>query len=338
MRFIKFTLLVLLTSFFNGLQAQDIHWTLYQMSPLTLNPALTGSYEGTARVGGIFRSQGFSTTDFDGYNTPSFYGDAPLINIGKTDWLGVGGMLYSDKAGVGGLGSTVAMLSIAYHKALDKKRKTVLSFGIQGGLGQRRFDNNEDVIFASDIEFSPDFGMMESLEANKSYFDLNAGVLLKTQMNKTSAMRLGMSFSHILKPNYSLKTGNQNNSKLPLRFQLHAGFDFDLGKKWTLSPAALYNKISAATEIQAQGLLKYKINPEKKTNLLFGPGYRLGDALQVLMGIEMKTLKVMASYDVTLSSLADINNSVGGFEIAASYIIQIYKEPVVKPVIFCPRF
>ena len=57
MKFIK-TLLFFLTVFFcQDIVAQDIHWTMYDMSPLTLNPANTGAYEGTFRIGGIYRDQ-----------------------------------------------------------------------------------------------------------------------------------------------------------------------------------------------------------------------------------------------------------------------------------------
>ena len=68
----------------------------------------------------------------------------------------------------------------------------------------------------------------------------------------------------------------------------------------------------------------------------FGAGYRLRDAAEVLVGAYYKDFRIAASYDVTLSELKDRNNTVGGFELAVSYIGKIFKEPKVKPVIFCP--
>ncbi|MEM9823243.1 MAG: PorP/SprF family type IX secretion system membrane protein [Bacteroidota bacterium] len=369
MRLIRYTLLVLLIGLFSGLQAQDIHWSLYQMSPLTLNPALTGAYEGTARIGGIYRDQARSITS-NAFSTPSIYGDAPLLNVGKTDWVGVGGLLFSDQAGEGQLQNTAALASIAYHKSLDKKRNTVLSFGLQGGIVQRRIDlngtstenpdggfTNTGLWFGDEVEQSlrnnqprmqTSMSRQNGFVDNVSYFDLNAGVLLTTKLNKQTDINIGASLYHILKPKYGFFKGNENPSgiqdpdsltvRLPMRFQLHGQFNFAMNKKWTLSPGFLYNRISSASELQVQALLGYTINPQKETTLRFGPGYRLGDAFEVLLGVDMKNLRVMASYDVTLSSLSDLNSSVGGFEIAAYYIIKIFKEPVVKPVIFCPRF
>ena len=39
------------------LNAQDIHFSQYYASPLTLNPALTGKFNGLWRVTGIYRDQ-----------------------------------------------------------------------------------------------------------------------------------------------------------------------------------------------------------------------------------------------------------------------------------------
>ena len=50
-----------------------------------------------------------------------------------------------------------------------------------------------------------------------------------------------------------------------------------------------------------------------------------------------KDFKFAASYDITLSELNNGgNNTVGGFEIAVTYIGKIFKAPKVKPVFFCP--
>ena len=52
-------LLFLFSILFTGsaLWAQDIHFTQFYMSPMTTNPANAGKFEGTARIGGIFRGQ-----------------------------------------------------------------------------------------------------------------------------------------------------------------------------------------------------------------------------------------------------------------------------------------
>ena len=69
-----------------------------------------------------------------------------------------------------------------------------------------------------------------------------------------------------------------------------------------------------------------------------GLGYRFGDAAQVLFGGDYKDLRVALSYDVNVSSLSTASDYQGGFELAAWYIIKIYRKPTIKTRILCPRF
>jgi len=347
MKIIKFTLLFLLSSLFTQLSAQDIHWSLYNMSPLTLNPALTGSYLGTARIGGIYRDQAFNVTNATGYTTPSFYVDAPIVAIGKRDWIGIGGMFYADEAGSASLTNQGAYASIAYHKALDKKGNTLLSFGIQGGLLSRDIDVNE-LRFGDEVLGELQTGVFTQTPENRSNlggssaFDLNAGVMLTARLNKLTDLNVGLSFYHILSPNYALDNSQTVNTPkgardLPLAFKLHGQFNFSMGKKWLLSPTFLYNQAYASNEIQVQAMVGYKLNDKDPMIIKLGPGYRLGDAVSALLGVDYKSFRFGASYDFTVSSLSDINNGQGAFEFALSYIIKIFKAPAVKPVVICPR-
>ena len=79
------------------------------------------------------------------------------------------------------------------------------------------------------------------------------------------------------------------------------------------------------------------MNKEKNIKLRFGLGYRLGDAGEILVGLDYGALKVALGYDLTLSNLNNTNNGVGGFEIGANYIISVYKKPKVTPAVLCPQ-
>jgi len=98
MKFLSGMLIVLMIGV-GELKAQDIHYTQYELSPMTLNPALTGAYEGTFRVGGIYRDQWSSVLN-NQYVTYTLYGDLPVIRgFGKNDWFGAGILLTNDRAG-----------------------------------------------------------------------------------------------------------------------------------------------------------------------------------------------------------------------------------------------
>lgn len=351
MKIIKFTLLFLLSGLFTQLSAQDIHWSLYNMSPLTLNPALTGSYLGTARIGGIYRDQSFNAAGVTGYTTPSFYVDAPIVAIGKRDWIGIGGMFYADEAGSASLTNQGAYASIAYHKALDRKGNTLLSFGLQGGVLSRDIDFDElrfgDGVLAQlqagEESYNPaNSGVNAADITGSSAFDLNAGVMLTARLNKLTDLNIGLSFQHILSPSYSLVTNQVSNTPkgsrdLPLAFKLHGQFNFSMSDKWMLSPSFLYNQGHGYNQVQVQGMVGYKLNDKDPMIIKLGPGYRLSDAVEILLGVDYKSFRFGASYDITVSNLTEINNNQGAFEFALSYIIKIFKAPTVKPVVICPR-
>ena len=72
-------------------------------------------------------------------------------------------------------------------------------------------------------------------------------------------------------------------------------------------------------------------------NLRVGLGYRTGDAAQVLVGLDYRQLRAALSYDLTVSQGRTINSYQGAFELAAQYIINIYKKPDVVPTMLCPK-
>ena len=81
------------------MNAQDIHFSQYSLSPMTTNPAKAGSFKGTFRVGGIYRDQ-WGTVLQNQYRTPSFYIDAPIVRgFRKKDWVGIGVHFLNDQSG-----------------------------------------------------------------------------------------------------------------------------------------------------------------------------------------------------------------------------------------------
>jgi len=185
MKILKGLLFFFFISLAGSMNAQDIHFTQFYLSPLTTNPAYTGAFEGTFRIGGIYRNQWGGVINSP-YETPSFYVDAPIFMLGKRSWLGVGGMLYSDKAGALELSTNQAMGSVAVHMALDKKSKSIFTFGIQAGYTQRKL-NLLNAEFADGFSgTSGEFGGAgvvgtENSDFDANKFDLNVGVLLKNR-------------------------------------------------------------------------------------------------------------------------------------------------------------
>jgi len=352
MKIFKILLLCFSILITGHLQSQDIHYTLFNYSPLTLNPALTGAYQGSFRIGGIYRDQWGSVLS-NQFQTPSFYADSPLLLIGKKkkNWLGVGAVLFSDKAGTAGLSNNGFLGSAALHIPTNKKATSVFTIGVQAGMRSRKIDT--DKLLFQDQQDGTIAGGAPSPDAsdisNSNFLDVSAGILYRSEGPKQTDVTLGLSVNHITSPKYaflnrnsSAATGDTVSSNLPLRVALHGEFNFDMSKKWELTPTFLVNQITNMNELALQGWLGYKLKEKKKDDidvkLRFGVGYRIRDAAKVLLGMDYGAFRAAVAYDVNVSSLKSETNTVGGFELALSYIAKIYKEPEIKPSIFCPKF
>ena len=330
----------------SSLSAQDIHFTQFYMSPMTLNPAMAGKFKGTVRIGGIYRNQFSSVLGSGAYSTPSAWVDAPLFRgLRRQDWIGAGLMLFQDQAGAGNLKHSAFKLGASYHFSLDKDRKNVLTLGVHYGGEQRNISQDgltfEDQFPSGSID--PSLATMETFfanggESNVSYTDWDAGLLFTSQLNKTTDMNIGVSMYHLFQPNYSLTNTQNDLGDIPRRMVVHGQFNTELSEKFTLSPRFLFQSMSGADEIVVQGMGGYLFNQEKQITINFGLGYRLGDAVQALAGAKIKDLTVGLAYDINVSDLSTITNYRGGFELAANYIIRIYKPPVVVPKALCPRY
>src|SRR5689334_10167513 len=130
--------------------AQDPNFSQFFASPLTLNPAFTGKFDGTLRVAGNYRNQW--PTINNAFTTYTASLDAGILknHISEADQFGVGVMMFSDKAGNGVLQNNFVAVSTAFHKALDEDGRNQLGVGFQGTFVSKRLNvqglNFEDML------------------------------------------------------------------------------------------------------------------------------------------------------------------------------------------------
>lgn len=320
-------------------RSQDIHFTLYDMVPLVFNPAETGAFSGSYRLSAIYRDQWLSVIGVpDEYKTPSLSVDVPVIKgLRDNDWVGVGLMLFSDKSGSLGLQNQAFKLSAAYHFALNKKGSAVLSLGYQTGSVQYRI---KDISKADLLEEDPQ--LFSQGELKESYTDHVGGLHFKSKIGKEDLVQLGVSVGHIGSSRRGISLGGGGgfggSYRLPLRFLGHGSYRTLLTDKLAIVPSAFVQVLGKDREIMGQAVAEYLFNPEKRVVIKGGIGYRAGDAVQVLIGTDIRELSVMAAYDINTSRLTPASNAFGGFEISATIVGIIYKKPDPDPVLFCPRF
>jgi type IX secretion system PorP/SprF family membrane protein len=132
--------LLLFTSFVSVSLAQDPNFSQFFASPLTLNPALTGKFDGTFRLAGNYRNQWPSINN--AFVTKTGSADFHLMsnNLPDIDRWGFGVLFLNDKNGNGALATNQFSLSTAYHKGLDENGYHQIGVGFQGSYTDKRLN------------------------------------------------------------------------------------------------------------------------------------------------------------------------------------------------------
>jgi type IX secretion system PorP/SprF family membrane protein len=337
--FIIETLIVILC--ISGLCAQDIHFTQFEFSPIHVNPANTGGFNGSYRIGGIYRDQARSISN--AYTTPHFYMDATFPwGLRKKDWVGFGLNFLQDKSGVIGLGRSGFIATAAYHLALGKSNSSDLALGVQ-------FGGNSFKINSDKAKFTENFGQNPtnvdngSIQVKGNFQDVTIGLAYGRKISTLGhLLKIGFSSAHINRPAYKLisGTGASSNNKLDMLFTGNASLQYHLNEKIDLTPMLWMRNLSKSNETSLQCMMGYLYNAEKQIKLNVGLGYRLSDAGQIMLGVDWGKIRAQIAYDQTLSQLSSAQspNGFGAFEIGLAYIGTVIKKPNPKPKVFCPRF
>lgn len=318
-------------------QAQDIHFSQFFNSPLTLNPAQAGNFDGTYRVGIIYRDQWSSVNSPYKTFSGSFDMTFPDKGLWDGDALSAGIMMFNDKAGDGNLATTNVMAVGAYHKALGAGNR--LTLGVQAGYSQKKLDFAE-FQFADAFDgtsFTPNTA--ENLPTQDfNNIDLNVGLQYNTLINDNVAANIGVVGMHLLAPNESFL--NNPNVKLGMRIVAHAEGNIRLNEKMTLNPRVLYQTQTKAQELSVGGDVGYFLQNENFEATFYGGLWFRAtgtDAVIPYIAGEYKNFRLGLSYDVNVSSLSEASKGKGGFEVSLIYIGRITPTPI-RVVVPCLRF
>ncbi|MFN8322156.1 MAG: PorP/SprF family type IX secretion system membrane protein [Chitinophagales bacterium] len=345
----KFYTVILFALVSVSAMAQDIHFSQYYASPLTLNPALTANINGVFRVAANYRNQWFTVPTLNStapFQTYQFSVDAPILRqrLGN-DGFGFGGMFYSDRAGDGALTTFCGMASIAYHKAVDRYGRARISLGFQAGVVSKQI-KMQNLIFESQLD---NYGWNTSLfngETNFSnknilYGDFNLGLLWTHAPKEQFRYYVGAAVNHIggmaqKGPKESFL--NDSRNRLNARYNVHAGMEIFLNSdnSFSLTPTFLF-MIQSNARLYNFGLgLNYGINDDVA---IFGGGfYRVKDAVILNVGAEFYNVRLGISYDVNHSSLRTATRAQGGVEVSAIYIFKKEKSQGIQYEKYCPNF
>jgi len=351
----KPTLTFFLLLVFNlSLFGQDQHFTQYFASPLTLNPALTGLFEGRYRVSFIYREQWRNALD-NPYSTFSGAADFRyFVNPKKRsykDAFGVGVLFYSDRVAELNFSTNQIMLSGAFHKSLNASNDQTLSLGIQLGIAQRNVSYDQ---LTFEDEFNGTTGYVEGAtgeelpENNFAFGDYQIGLNYSYAPKGGLGIYLGAAMHHIGEPEQSFyfeQTQNEDvvvTNKLFRKYSGYVNFKIPVGSGVQFSPRALVYSQGPHMALNTGANLRFLFNGQRGGAFHFGgwlrpvknvADYSLDSAI-AFFGVEYDNFLVGMSYDIGLDQLQTSLRNRGAFEISFAYLGQSEEDDSVP----CPKF
>jgi type IX secretion system PorP/SprF family membrane protein len=276
--------------------AQDIHFSQYYATPLTINPSYTGNFTGDYRAGINYRQQWGSVTV--PYRTFDFYGDASFNkNIFHRNYFSAGLCMVADRAGDGDLTVIKVMASGAYHLNLDGDKKNFLSFGVQAGYVQKSVDFTKFYFDSQWNDAGFDTGLPSGenyREASMGYPDVNAGISYSFSGSKNLSFYSGLSLYHLTRPQDSFYEDNEN--RLGIRPVMNAGAIIKVSDMLYVYPSVIYMAQKKAHEILAGSMISIELNTNS-SNLLYAGSLH---GLETLLFLQSATsLNTGAHFSIT---------------------------------------
>jgi type IX secretion system PorP/SprF family membrane protein len=316
-------------------KAQDIHFSQFFSTPLTISPSNTGNYTGDWRVMANYRTQWKEIAK--PYNTQSIAGDMQFY-VGA-DKISAGLLIVNDRSG-GTFQVNKIQLSGAYHKVIGKNS---LHFGIQPGFTMKSISKNEtfpDQFNWTSGKFDSGMNNQETnLSLRLNYFDLNAGVGYDYKFKKVEIF-ISYGAFHI---NYPKETFLGYKNILKPRHIGSLGFTWYCAKRITVQPSMCVVGTDKASEFLYGSRMFYSLDGDYTIakSIFIGAYARKGfsnlnDAIFAVLGMNYKQYYGGVSYDFNISQLKTATNYRGALEF--SFIYTGISTRLSKIAIPCDRY
>ncbi|MBN4061751.1 MAG: hypothetical protein COA57_05245 [Flavobacteriales bacterium] len=311
---------------------QDLHFSQYYQTPLSVNPALTGFFDGNQRVFLNYKSQWSSVSN--AYQTYAFSADAALLKKKwENSYIGGGLSVFNDKAGEAELGLTQANVSFAGILGLNDKNKA--SVGLQAGFAQRTMSNSSLRWSSQYNQGVFDSGMPSGEQQNFENFtfaDVSFGLAWRFHKPKSRVtgkkemiVNAGIAGFHVNKPKQ--KYYDVGQEQLYSKWAAHLDGNIGLTDAISLMPSVLYLRQGPSQEINAGAMIRVLFNEQsekeglsKEMAVAVGGYYRAADAIIPSILIEVANFALGITYDVNVSPLKTASSGKGGVEISLRYV------------------
>jgi len=328
--------------------AQDIHFSQFYLSPVNLNPALTGVMNCNIRIAANYRNQLSSILRSDSYNTYSVSYDQK-IPVGRYDYFGFGAVFWGDQAGSANFSTLTGKAAFSYSKRIAGNRSSshYLVAGVEAGVAQRSLDF---LNLRWGLQHDGQGGFDPTLPSgegqvpwndNVLFADLGAGLLWFSVWDNGANFYAGAAFHHLNRANQALEEGAED--LVFTRFTGHAGGEVPLSDRIGLAPGIITMFQGPSFQVNGGTSLKFMLGNQRTEVFHIGLWGRLArqqesgllaDAVIISSRFDYRSFTIGFSYDINTSKLAQASNAQGAFEFALMYQI-CGKE---NRGVYCPNF
>src|SRR5436190_2420420 len=214
---IKYFSLIFLFCFANNPAIfSQARFSQFYASPLLINPANTGRFNKSYRIGGSYRREVNAQEHL--FSQGSFFLDSKIFNklTPQNDCFAIGFLGLSEKSTSEGLKNTYLSFSVAYQKGLDEEGTQQLGIGFQTTFARRQLQKPEYVFEDQLVSWlnsgyvNIDLSQLGNVDV--SYTDLNAGLVYQGKINANNFLSAGVSMYHITEPSLVFNGGELNVS------------------------------------------------------------------------------------------------------------------------------
>ncbi len=198
---------------------------------------------------------------------------------------------------------------------------SLLSMGFNVGMANKRI-NTTTLTFPSQWngEFfdSHNIGQAPQLARNNiSYLDIQAGLNYAYFPDDATYVNVGISTMHLNRPRETFfnETAGIDN-RIPVRHTAFVNGSFKLNDEWIVNPNSYFSLQAKSYEWLLGLNAHYNLSGDGSNVLIGGLYYRSSDAFIPMVGLGLKDYVFTFTYDATVSTMRNFNQSRGAFELS----------------------
>ena len=323
-----------------SIQGQDAHFSQFNFTPLQVNPANAGDFNGCYRIHSTYRNQWNSVTT--PYTTYLISFDEPIRTKSYSEnKFGIGVILMNDQFSTKGFNHFMANIALSAHRYVDHDKDHKISGSLQLGFAQKSL-NISDFSFLSQYDKDQSFDLSlpngEPISSTSIFYpDVGIGTIYHYNAPSTIKFKFGVAIHHLFRPKEQFL--NQGEHRINRRYNISGKLIYPLEEKIDIRPSILYMKQGSSNSVVIGSDFLYRFFMEDNLKRIghLGLWYRSGDALIVAGGFNYNGHLMAIAYDLNISSLSNVSGYNGGFEITYRHLLKCFPRIPVDFTIPCIR-